>query len=153
MRQNGVFHPLWFYHARPTVNSAMIATIEVFRATGELPEWDGTDGMEDNLFELIWRGPARIQPNKDWRARPREFAGEYTATQAVRFQLPIGGNELGPDVEFRKDDEIHLVEIPVEGPDVQAGNIYFVRNALMSSNAWLYNLLADVNTKSGGQSG
>lgn len=150
MRKGGVFHPKFFYHARPVVNSVMMATVEIYRPTGEMPEWDGGTGMANNMFTLIWRGKARIQPNKDWRARPREFAGEFTATQAVRIQVPIGGNELGEDIEFRKDDEVVAVELDVIGGEQIVGNRYFVRNALTSSNLWVFNLLCDVDTKSGG---
>lgn len=166
MRGNGIFHPRFFYHPRPVVNSAQVAYVQVFKPTGGVPRWNGTDSMENNLLTLVWEGHARIQPNKDWRARPREFAGEFDATQAVRVQLPIGENHLGAtfatdgtvvtygaDVEFFKDYEVKVVSVPVEGALNMVGNTYFVRNAMTSTNLWVYNLLCDTNTKSGGQSG
>lgn len=152
MRRGGVFHPKFFYHARPVVESVMTATVEIFEPTGGVPKWDGGTGMS-NTYNLVWRGLARIQPNKDWRARPREFAGEFDATQAVRIQVGIGKNELGMDVEFHKDFLVRVVEVPVVGAENMVGNEYYVRNALTSSNLWVYNLLCDINTKSGGQSG
>lgn len=163
MRKNGIFHPQFFYHARPVVESAMIAEVEVYRATGAVPEWTGGETMADNMFNLIWSGKGRVQPNKDWRARPREFAGEFTATQAVRIQLGIGKNEFGAvldgqgnvitygeDVEFRKDDVVIVTNVHVKGAEFLEGNRYFVRNAQSSSNTWIYNLLCDIDTKSGG---
>lgn len=156
----------------------MIARVTVFKPTGEIPEWDGADGMLGGVWERVWVGPGRVQPNKDWRARPKEVGGEFDATQAVRVQIPIGKNELGavrggqlpfgtlgfgeggfggtleqapfvsygPDPEFAKDFRVDIDYMPVTGSKVMETKQLIVRNALISSNAWVYNLLCDVGT-------
>lgn len=164
MRKPGIFHPEFFYHPRPTIQTAMVARVDIYKPTGQAAEWDGADGMDDNLLELIWRSNARVQPNIDWRARTRKFVGEFDATQAVRVQVPIGYNELGavrdehgefitygPDVEFFMGYVVKLTASAVKGTESMVGNEYVVRNALKSSNTWVHNLLCDTGTKTGGQ--
>lgn len=161
MRRGGAFHPQFFYHARPVIDSLMIARVQVSKPTGELASWTGT-GMTNNAYEVVWEGHARIQPNKDWRARTREFAGEFDATQAIRVQLPVAQNELGavrddkgkivsygPDPEFAKDYIVQVIDSRVKGTERLEGGQYTVRNAISSSNAWVYNLLCDTGTKAG----
>jgi hypothetical protein len=146
----GIFHPQFFYHPRPTVESGMLAKVEIYKPTGKLPEWEGPGkGMSDEGYELIWRGPARIQPDKDWRARVRNFGGEMSGIFAVRVQVPINKNELGPDRRFRKDYRVDIIEAPVEGTETLEGMSLYVRNAVNSANAWLYNLLCDTDTRDG----
>lgn len=164
MRTSGIFHPDFFYHTRPTIASAMVARVDIYKPTGEMAEWNGTDGMEDNLLELVWRSNARVQPNIDWRARTRKFVGEFDATQAVRVQVPIGYNELGairddsgeiiqygPDIEFFMGYVVRLTHAQVTGTESMIGSEYVVRNALKSSNTWVHNLLCDTGTKTGGK--
>lgn len=163
-RNLGVFHPRFFYHARPTVESTMLAAVNIYRPTGEQSEWVPGVGMDDDAYELVWQGDARIQPNIDWRARDREFAGEFDATHAVRIQVPIGKNKLGavygnngeiieygPDPEFYKDFVVRTMASYVKGTEKLVGMRYTVRNALNSSNAWVHNLLCDTGTKTGGE--
>jgi hypothetical protein len=158
MRAGGFFHPNYATHVRPTVNSSQIARVEVFKPTGEHPSWEPGVGMENNLLELVWLGQGRVQPNIDWRARVRNFSGEYDATHAVRVQLPIGKNEFGGEkingewVKYGEDPNfsmgyvVRVKETPVAGTELLFGRDYTVRNALPSSNMWLYNLLCDTGT-------
>lgn len=136
----------------------MLARVTVFQPTGETPEWDGGDGLTGAFWNRVWFGQARIQPNKDWRARPKEVGGVFDATQAVRVQIPIGKNELGAvkvdgkfvtygiDPEFAKDFRVDIDFMPTTGSKVMETKQLIVRNALISSNAWAYNLLCDVGT-------
>lgn len=162
-RNLGVFHPRFFYHARPTVESTMLARVEIYRPTGKQSNWTPGEGMSNDAYELVWVGDARIQPNIDWRAREREFAGEFDATHAVRVQVPMQRNELNavkvngeyvsysPDPEFYKDFVVKVVASYVKGTDKLVGMKYTVRNAINSSNAWVHNLLCDTGTKTGGE--
>ena len=152
MKSTGIFHPEFFYHARPTVESAMIADVEIFSPTGEQTNWVPGVGIEDNLYVKRWEGKARVQPNKDWRARAREQGLEFGATQAVRIQVGIGTNKLtGPNAseDFSKDWLVIVTNSDVVGTEVMEGTRYYVRNAEKSSNAWLHNLLCDTNTREG----
>lgn len=163
MRNPSVFDPRYFTHLRPTVNSTQIGRVEVFRPTGEHPGWERGVGNLDNAFELVWRSNGRVQPNIDWRARVREFSGEFDATMAVRIQLPIGQNEIGatydangaviqygPEVEFAMGYVVRVLETPVSGTSDLLNRDYTVRNALPSTNMWLHNLLCDVGTNPNG---
>lgn len=147
----GIFHPNFYYMPRTGLETAMVATVEVYRPNGtEGEHWEpgGFVGSSNNA--LIWRSKARVQPNKDWRARVRAMQGEFDATHAVRFQLPIGGNELAgkpKDVAFYKDDLVRVIGSPVVGSEGLLGNRFVVRNAINSANLWLHNLLCDVGTK------
>jgi hypothetical protein len=155
----GIFHPDFFYHPRTTVESAMIARVKIYKPTGVPADWVPSVGMDNDGYILVWEGPARVQPNKDWRARPKEVAGEFNAVHAVRVQIPVGRNELGGvksgdrfssygvDPAFAKDYRVDVVDMPVIGTIRMEDKALTVRNALVSSNAWLINLLCDVGTK------
>lgn len=159
MRAGSVFHPLYFYHARPTVNSTMVARVEIWRPTGEHSKWVPGEGQTGGRFEKVWAGNARLQPNKDWRARARDFEGEFVAQQAVRIQIPIGKNEVGAvldandkiieygdDPDFGAHYRVYVTETPVKGTEFLMNKTFIVRNALRSTNTWLYNLLCDSDT-------
>lgn len=149
----GVWHPRFYYHARPTVESAMNVTVEIYKPLeqGQSPHWEPGDTFSGTpAYELVWRSKARVAPNKDWRARPKEQQQEFDAVHAMRIQVPIGGNELegGPrDMPFYKDYRVLVVETHVTGTEQLKGFSYIVRNAHMSSNAWLHNLLCDTGTR------
>lgn len=162
MRTSTVFDPRYFYHARPTVEGTQIAHIEISEPTSLPAQWTPGVGMS-NPWTLRWKGQARVQPNKDWRARQREVSGEFTATHAVRIQMGIGKNELGavrvdpldpnseilsygPDPAFGLGWRVHVVEVPLEGADNLLTRDYVVRNAIVSSNTWAYRLLCDTDT-------
>lgn len=162
-RTLGAFHPQFFYHARPVVESTMLAGVNIYRPTGNQSTWTPGEGMSTDAYELVWMGDARIQPNKDWRARDREFAGEFDATHAVRIQIPMQKNRLGavvdtdgriisygPEVEFHKDFYVKVTATYVKGTEELINTRYTVRNAVNSSNAWVHNLLCDTGTKSAG---
>lgn len=154
----GVFHPNFFYMPRRTVETPMIARVRVAKPTGNPSEWVPGVGMSGGNYETMWEGRARLQPNKDWRARPREQVGEFEAVHAIRVQLPIGKNEYGatvvdgktiyaPDPMFAKDWVVHVLDTRVIGAQNLEGDRYYIRNAKNSANLWLYNLLCDTGTK------
>lgn len=156
----GIFHPDFFYMPRPTVNSAQLAKVRVLHPTGATAHWVPGSGISTDMYDAIWEGQARLQPNKDWRARPREVQNEYGAVHAIRVQLPIGMNlfgatydendqvtAYGPEPAFSKDDVVLVLESPVIGSETLVGDRYVVRNAKNSANLWLHNLLCDTETK------
>lgn len=128
----------------------MNATVEIFRrpgqgsdygfdpTTGKLTIPDGQGGETSPDPILLYRGEARAVNNKDWRARVRTQRGDMGTVHAVRFQIPI-----------RTSPPIHahdLVRVIEAEPDPDMTNYLFhVRNPMMSSNAWIRNLLCDVD--------
>lgn len=156
MRTTRIFHPLFAYHPRATLQTSMMNLIEIYEPNGNAPsDWiegqpAGT-GMDN--YTLVWRGRARIQPNNDWRARVRDVAGDLDATQAVRVQIPILSNQLNPtaseDPHFAKDWLVRIVETAVLGTESLQDRDMFIRNAINSGNKWQHNLLCDVGTSNG----
>ena len=160
LNNRGVFHPLFAYHPRITVDGTQDTLVEVYAPTGKTAEWVPGQGMTDNTTALVWRGYARIQPNIDWRARPRDHGNEFDAIHAVRIQLGIGKNLLGAvrdaegkivsygaDPHFAKDFVLRVVESPVSGTEGLMDKAFVVRNALTNDKTWQYNLLCDTGTK------
>lgn len=161
MRGGGIFHPDFFYNPRRTVESAQLMNLKIYKLTPNGAEWY-PGNMEISLDELVWEGKGRVQPNKDWRARPREVQFEYDAVQAVRVQIPIGKNlvgavwddskkrytSYGPDPKFVKDMRVLLGDDAVAGTEIMKGDNLYIRNAIQNQNLWVYNLLCD--TKTGG---
>lgn len=162
MRGPGVFHPNFAYHPRPGLASTRQTKIKIYDLTPEAIEW--VPGNEPTVTPdtLIWEGFGRFQPNKDWRARPREVQYEYDAIQAVRVQIPIGKNLVGAvydtdagrytaygeDPKFVKNMRVHVEWGTVKGFETMEGTDLYIRNAVQGQSLWQYNLLCD--TKTGG---
>lgn len=164
MRTGGLFHPNFFYHPRPVLETADLVHLKIYALTPNAAEWTPGVGLEVENDELVWEGHGRFQPNKDWRARPREVQFEFDAMQAVRIQIPIGKNLVdavydpaeerytayGTDPNFVKDMRVQVVSGPVAGFEILEGDNLYIRNALQSQNLWHYNLLCDTKTGSQG---
>ena len=147
MRQPKIFHAQFAVHPRPGINTSMTDRIEIYKPTGKQPQWVPGQPMPDGAFELVYRGFGRIQPNLDWRARDRKHAGELDATQAVRVQFPIGGNELGPDVMVAKDYKVVCIEPGADAAPWITKYEFMVRNATQASQKWLFTILCDTGTR------
>lgn len=163
MRTGGVFHPDFFYKPRRTTDTTQLVTLEIFSLSPSGGEgWIPGVGLDPASDTLVWRGKGRVQPNKDWRARPREVQFEYDAVQAVRIQIPIGKNLVdavydvdekryttyGIDPAFIKDMRVRIVSGPVKGFEGLENDNLYIRNAIPNQNLWVHNLLCD--TKTGG---
>lgn len=162
MRSGGIFHPQFFYAPRRTTDTSQLVDLEIFALTPDSPDWVPEVGLTVTPDVKVWVGKGRVQPNKDWRARPREVQFEYDAVQAVRVQIPIGKNLLGAvwdpvqnrytsygtDPHFIKDMRVRIVGGPVKGFEMMEGDNLYVRNAIQNQNLWVYNILCD--TKTGG---
>lgn len=162
MRSGGIFHPQFFYAPRRTTSTSQLVDIDIFALAPNGGEWVPGVGMAVTPDVKVWSGKARVQPNKDWRARPREVQFEYDAVQAVRVQIPIGKNLLGAvkdpvtgrytsygnDPHFVKDMRVKILGGPVKGFKIMEGDNLYIRNAIQNQNLWVYNLLCD--TKTGG---
>lgn len=87
--------------------------------------------------------------NKDWRARLRTQRGDMGTDHALRVQVPIRScppihaNDLVRAFQPDKDDP-ELGHLVMGDPEL-AHYLLHVRNPLMSSNAWLRNILCDVD--------
>jgi hypothetical protein len=158
MKRHGVFDPRFIQHVQPTVNSLSVARVKVSRAASSRPDWEPGVGNVNDPFQQIWEGPGRVQPNIDWRARTRDFQGEWDATMAVRIDLPMGVNEFGAtfvdgvliayntDPAFAFGDIVEVITIAGPGQETLLGKKYTVRTALPSTTMWQHNLLCDVGT-------
>lgn len=164
MRAGGIFHPNFYYAPRPSLETADLVELKIYALTPNGGEWEPGIGLEVEPDTLVWQGRGRVQPNKDWRARPREVQFEYDAVQAMRVQIPVGKNLVGAvwdvdeerytaygaDPAFVKDMRVEIVSGPVKGfNELMQGDNLYIRNALQSQNLWHYNLLCD--TKTGAQ--
>lgn len=164
MRTGGIFHPNFFYAPRPVLETADLVHLKIYALTPDATEWEPGVGMTVDPDTLMWEGFGRFQPNKDWRARPREVQFEFDAMQAVRIQIPVGKNRVGAtydpveerytaygaDPNFVKDMRVEVVSGSVKGFEIIEGDNLYIRNALQSQNLWHYNLLCDTKTGSQG---
>lgn len=128
----------------------MNAVVEIFRRPGQGNDYgfdletggltipDGQGGETFPRLILLYRGHARVVNNKDWRARVRTQRGDMGTDHAIRVQVPIKGCP-----PIRANDLVRAVDSP---PDQELCQyLLHVRNPLMSSNAWVRNLLCDVD--------
>jgi hypothetical protein len=146
LHRRNAMDPRWVYHQRSVPAGWMNAEIEIYRRSGDAADYgfdpatggltDGHGGFPDPL--LIFRGKARAATNKDWRARVRTMRGDMGTDHAVRFQ--ITEREAPP---IRAHDVVRVVTAtPVN--DITS-YLFHVRNPMVSSNAWLRNILCDVD--------
>lgn len=151
MRGTGIFHPQFKYHARPTVESAMRDRIEIFEPTGQPAQWVPGQGMTDNVWRLVYRGPARLQPDQDWKARDRNFASEHTAVLAIRIGIPVHGNELDPADPtapfIAKGYKVVVIDPDPESAEWLEGSDLIIRNPLQATQKWLRTFVADTGTR------
>lgn len=161
LNRRSALDPRWLWHQRSVPIGHMNAVVEIFRrpaqgsdygfdpASGGLTIPDGEGGEKFPGLILLYRGPGRIANNKDWRARVRTQRGDMGTDQAIRVQVPIRtcppvhANDLVRAVQPEPDDP-ELGQYTLGDPEL-AHYILHVRNPLMSSNAWLRNVLCDVD--------
>lgn len=153
MRGTGIYHPKFAAHPALGLVTSMTDTLEIYKPTGAQPTWNPLDGIENNGFELIYRGPGRAQPQIDWRARDRNFANELTATEGVRVQIPFGRNELTDDGSVGEIFKDYKVVITASNSSVNApmiGQTLIVSNALQAGQHWLRSMMCTTGTRSNG---
>lgn len=151
LKGRGTLDPRSFRHMTPVLEGDFVALIEVIRPSPEdaQPEWIDGDWVYPTPTAL-WRGMARVTPNKDWRARNREWAMEQTAEHAVRVQLNLAKNMLvpksewpAPAVDIRHGDVVKVVDNPND-PILERYNLT-VRNPIGATDNWHRTLLCDAN--------
>ncbi len=133
----------------------MIHPVIIYRMGDGVPTLDPVTGEVTGVdLNPIWEGDARIQPNKDWRARFVESSNDPQMVHYTRVQIPIRTGEVPPT--FRVGDVVAAQDVEdtqdwVYNHDLESWQL-FVRNAQNSSNRWLVNLLcaADLSDLEGG---
>lgn len=161
LNRRAALDPRWPWHQRSVPRGHMNALVEIFRRPGRGNEYgfdpttggltipDGAGGETFPELALLYRGVGRIVNNKDWRARVRTQRGDMGTDHAIRVQVPI--RECPP---IHANDIIRAVHPDPDDPEfghLALGDpelthyVLHVRNPLMSSNAWLRNLLCDVD--------
>lgn len=152
--------PRWPWHQRSATHGHMNACVEIFRrpgqggdygfdpASGGLTIPDGQGGEKFPELILLYREEGRVVNNKDWRARVRTQRGDMGTVHAIRVQVPIRtcppvhANDIVRVISGLLDADGNPAPLP--DPEL-AHYIFHVRNPLMSSNAWLRNILCDVD--------
>ena len=129
----------------------MNAVCEVFRRQGDvndygwdietgsltLMDWESHEVTRPDVY-LLYRGPARLAPNQDWRARVQATRGDHAIKHESRVQVPI---RTCPPVHA--NDLVRVLESP---PDMELTHyLLHVRNMMMGSSAWIRNLLCDLD--------
>ena len=139
----GIFHPKWTTHYRPLVATAEMATVRVYRNSGEGGFTE--DGWQDSVDVLIYEGKARWQ--KTGQTTKRDFSEDYAQFSRIRVQISMEGvQEFNPDFEgFNQNDKVVLVENPSN--PISEGSVAYVWGTPTSSNAWHYTLQCQENQK------
>lgn len=142
----------WVYHHRTVAQGAMRAQVIIGHPTNAVVPWDPfSEDPEARVFATDqsissvthWVGPARVQPNKDWRARKERFPGQAAVDYAVRFQISL---EDGTLPEMHTGDTIRVTnELPLPDP-LLSRYLFVVRNISVSSNSWVRTILCDYVT-------
>ena len=146
--------PRWVYRHRSVPFGFMSVPVTITRREEGPPVWNPETGTLEGSSVFVWQGPARIQPNKDWRVRYVESGTDPQLIHVVRIQIPLEPHNMPPlikaaDVitidEPGEDDVDWLVD-----PELAKWR-FLVRNMLNSSNPWLRNLstMADLSDPQG----
>lgn len=130
--------PRWPLRHRSVPIGWQVATIVIGRRDGTEAVWDPETGaVTGGGFDFVWLGTARVQPNKDWRARRKDGENSPMAQHATRVQFPMGS----PPALI--DDFIGVLESPYDESLIRY--VLHVRNSIESSNTWGRSLLADID--------
>lgn len=138
----------WVTHHRNVTHGFMISLVKIVRISTGVPFWDPATGeVAGDGVEEIWEGRARLQDNKDWRARDVISASDPQMVQFIRVQIPL--KKDGPVPHFEVDDFVLVQPPDPEGTwehdlDLQSWTLR-LRNSLNSSYPWLRNLLCSVD--------
>jgi hypothetical protein len=135
----------WSQHHRVPVKGAMQAVIQVLRrptSGSTAVEWTPATGGVTQGIVPIWEGKARVQSNKDWRARRRSGRGDPMVQHAFRVQVPLR-DENGLVPAFDVEDLIRVIEAPNDEDLLRWRMV--VRNNSVGSNPFNKNLLCDVD--------
>lgn len=140
--------PRWIRHHRSVPEGFMIHPIVILRPAAGRQTWDReTLSIVGGELETIWEGYARIQPNKDWRARSVESGVDPQMVHYTRIQISL--NKQGPVPDIRVADIVAAQEVQDNDDWVFNHTLHswsqFVRNAENSSNRWVYNLLCSAD--------
>lgn len=154
----GTLDPRSFRHMTPVMEGDFVSLIEIYRLDPNAePVWVEDAGVEYGGYWIegaedgrLWRGMARIAPNKDWRARNRTWANEDTAEHAVRLQFNLAKNLLVPREDWPATPvDIHHGDIVkvVNNPNDPVLELYSfsVRNPIGASDNWHRTVLCDAN--------
>lgn len=125
------------------------------------PDGDTAFDESSSNVDIRYIGTARVQPNKDWRARYIESPAQIPVQHAWRIQLDYDGNRSDPLQPNAVSPIYHeLRDTPVgtmirlislgEGETVLRASMlskftFFVRNISESSNSWVRTLMCDVD--------
>lgn len=139
--------PRWLVHHRAVPSGFMLAPITITRRNEESSVWDPATGTVSGGADIVWQGPARIQPNKDWRVRYVESGTDPQLMHIVRVQIPLRPDNMPPLI---KGADMIRVDTPDESstwmPDVELRHWrLLVRNMINSSNPWVRNISAVVD--------
>lgn len=155
LNRRTVFDPRFTAGMGRTANASMTNKVLIRRPkqSTEQGKWDydlgayiGTDYTE------LATPLARVQPNKDWRARSEFFGNDLTAFQAVRIDIPLAYIEWGDEVSGDEryiipQDEIIVTRSFFPNLEMLTNYVFVVRNSLPSGNAHQFNLLCDANLR------
>lgn len=145
--------PRWMLHHRRVPKGFMLRGIEIHVQNAPVSGWDPeTNELIGGGTSVIWTGKARIQGNKDWRARSVRSGNDPQMVHYVRVQIPFGPNNPVPHIPVDSIIKIMPPDPDSTWPqDDDLGSYTLrVRNTVNSSNPWLRNLLcgADVSEAS-----
>lgn len=151
--------PEWAFWHRNSVAGSMMCRVSLTSVSGRYnTAWTPKDGFSNvkPVDELeVYRGIARVQPNKDWRARKQKFETEAVTEHAYRIQLAFDGQELEdndgnplPFPAIHAEDRVRVIQVQsLRGIEVDPAIkdlVYIVRNSVAGSNYWVRTLLCDV---------
>lgn len=130
----------------------MVSHVRIFRIEGDTARWDPDTGINGPQPVQLWEGRARVQDNKDWRARHVRSASDPEMLQYTRVQIPIKQHEGGITERvphFYTGDIVEVLDAAVMSAydldlDLSSWRLR-VRNSMNSSYPWLRNLLCGVD--------
>lgn len=132
-----IFTPEWQAAGAAAVETAMPATIRIFRYSGE-PEYDPATNTYVRPTETLYEGMARVQPLRGSRYEPSPMDSTYA--QTVLLSVPISAAQ---GTDFRVSNQARVLTTPLN--TVNTEYQYVVTEIIDSSNPFERTLLCSVN--------
>lgn len=146
LNSRGSVDPRWLTHNRGVLRALQLSSVEISTGNGISQEYDASTGTWTTTSNIIFSGPARIQPVN----AVNETSDTYNPTflKTVRVQLSYNSNTVEgatteiPDI--RPNDRLRVTSSHNAS---LTKFIYVVTDVLNSSNAWERTLLCKVDTE------
>lgn len=142
-----VLDPRWTTHHSPVEDGFALAYIQIFKPNNVDKVYNATNNTWSGNPTILYKGWARIQPNRPFTAAEGNNDFVPTSTKDVAMFFNIMRNDItGFNHTIADIRPGHEVKVTASPADAQMLNFtYSVKSVINSSNTWSRGIVCEVN--------